>query len=250
MSSENLLRSTASSGAVIKSISCPISVWNVTCGRDVYHLGISTPQRKDGFHPRARTHLVEELEEVDVVRLLPEVLLQEVVDRRFEHEGVVDRNVADVVLRGGGAGAHQSSGFGGVRAVEPGETHDAVPARLASPRDTLVHHVICNEEVRLELRVHNSGGVNGALCREYFPRRQKRGTNQLDAPAENGRARVLVRRERLALDNLDRVDRRDAAVQLACRSQDAVHLAPSAPQLVRIPPRRRERGEDGPPGVL
>jgi hypothetical protein len=30
-SSENLLRSTLSSGAVIKSISCPISVWYVVC---------------------------------------------------------------------------------------------------------------------------------------------------------------------------------------------------------------------------
>lgn len=44
------------------------------------------------------TYLEEELDEVDVVRLLAEVLLQEVVDSGLEHERVVDGNVADVGL--------------------------------------------------------------------------------------------------------------------------------------------------------
>lgn len=41
---------------------------------------------------------MEEFEQVDVVFLLPEVLLEEVVDRSLEHECVVDGNVADVFL--------------------------------------------------------------------------------------------------------------------------------------------------------
>lgn len=41
---------------------------------------------------------MEEFEQVDVVFLLPEVLLEEVVDRRLEHERIVDSNVADVFL--------------------------------------------------------------------------------------------------------------------------------------------------------
>lgn len=43
-------------------------------------------------------------------------------------------------------------------------------------------------------------------------------THQLDAPSEDGRALVLVVGEWGPLDDLDRVDGRDAAVQLASRS--------------------------------
>jgi hypothetical protein len=42
---------------------------------------------------------VEELQEVDVVLLLPEMLLQEEVDGTFKQKGVVDRNVTDSGLR-------------------------------------------------------------------------------------------------------------------------------------------------------
>jgi hypothetical protein len=42
-----------------------------------------------------RTHLEEELEQVDVVRLRAEMLLEEVVDCGLEHERVVDSDVAD-----------------------------------------------------------------------------------------------------------------------------------------------------------
>lgn len=41
---------------------------------------------------------MEEFEQVDVVFLLPEVLLEEVVDGSLEHERIVDGNVADVFL--------------------------------------------------------------------------------------------------------------------------------------------------------
>ena len=51
-SSENLLRSTLSSGAVIKSMSCPISVWYVVCHNkmkkfnDIHENGSKTKQHK------------------------------------------------------------------------------------------------------------------------------------------------------------------------------------------------------------
>lgn len=68
---------------------------------------------------------MEELEQIDVVRLRSEVLLEQVVDGSLEHEGVVDGNVVDAL--------------------------DLVPARLTSAGDGGVHHVVCDEEVRLEL---------------------------------------------------------------------------------------------------
>jgi hypothetical protein len=42
-----------------------------------------------------RTHLEEELEQVDVVGLRAEMLLEKVVNRGLEHERVVDGDVAD-----------------------------------------------------------------------------------------------------------------------------------------------------------
>ena len=41
---------------------------------------------------------MEKLDQVDIVRVLLEVLLQEKVDRRLENEGIVDSNVADSLL--------------------------------------------------------------------------------------------------------------------------------------------------------
>jgi hypothetical protein len=52
--------------------------------------------------------------------------LQEVVDGRLEHEGVINGNVANF--------------------FEP------EPARLAAPRKGLVHDIVCDEEEGLKLR--------------------------------------------------------------------------------------------------
>lgn len=71
------------------------------------------------------THIVEELEEVDVVRLLAEVLLEEKVDGHLEHAPVVDGDISDAL--------------------------DAEPARLPAAGDAGVHNVVCDEEERLEL---------------------------------------------------------------------------------------------------
>lgn len=68
--------------------------------------------------------LVEELDHVNVGRVGTEVLLQQDVDGRLEHEGVVDGDHADVLL--------------------------AVPAGLASAGDAAVHDVVGHEEEGLE----------------------------------------------------------------------------------------------------
>jgi hypothetical protein len=59
--SENLERSTWSSGAVRRSISCPISVWKVVWGDE-----LSLAKRRV-YVGKRQTHLEEELKEVDVV---------------------------------------------------------------------------------------------------------------------------------------------------------------------------------------
>jgi len=46
-------------------------------------------------HVNQLTHLrLKLLEQMHVIRLLPEMLLEQVMDRPFEHERIVDRNVA------------------------------------------------------------------------------------------------------------------------------------------------------------
>ena len=69
--------------------------------------------------------LMEQVEQISVIRLRAEVDLEQPVNSSFEHERVVDSDMAD---------------FG-----------DAVPAWLAAPGDGLVHHVVGDEEVCLEL---------------------------------------------------------------------------------------------------
>lgn len=50
------------------------------------------------FFPFTLTHIVKQFNQADVVRLLPEVLLEEEVYRCLEHEGIVDGDVADSLL--------------------------------------------------------------------------------------------------------------------------------------------------------
>lgn len=88
---------------MIKSISWPSSVWKVVWS-----------ERR-----RVATHLEEELEKVDIVRLLTEVLLEEEVDGALEHKRVVDSNVADVGLELVG-GANSNLPCGTSRAVHGG----------------------------------------------------------------------------------------------------------------------------------
>lgn len=77
-------------------------------------------------HLRLECGIVKEFQEIAVVRLRAEMNLEEVVDGGLEHESVVDGDVA--------------------------YTFDTVPARLATARHRLVHHVVGDEEVGLELQ--------------------------------------------------------------------------------------------------
>jgi hypothetical protein len=76
-------------------------------------------------HNALVTHVVEEVEEVGVERVPTEVCLEEVVDGGLKHEGVIDRDVGDL--------------------------GNPEPAWLATTGDRLVHHVVGDEEVGLEL---------------------------------------------------------------------------------------------------
>jgi hypothetical protein len=83
---------------------------------------------------------MEQLKQIHVVLFLSEVLLEEVVDGRFEHERVVDGDVANFL--------------------------DLVPTRLTSSRYRLVHHVVRDEEIGLQLFKQINSAVLRAGCRE------------------------------------------------------------------------------------
>lgn len=47
----------------------------------------------------ADAYIMEELKQVDIVGILPEVLLKEEVDGTLKHKGVIDGDVSDALLR-------------------------------------------------------------------------------------------------------------------------------------------------------
>ena len=67
---------------------------------------------------------MEQLNQVEICRMWSEVLLENEVDGRLEHEGIVDCNHAHARL--------------------------PVPARLSSPCDTRVHNVVADEKEGLQ----------------------------------------------------------------------------------------------------
>jgi hypothetical protein len=71
------------------------------------------------------THFVQKINNVNVKRLLAEVLADHLEDRPFQNERVVN--------------GHETN------------TLNAIPARLAAAGDARVHNVIGNEEVCLHL---------------------------------------------------------------------------------------------------
>lgn len=77
------------------------------------------------------SRLVEELEEVNVIALLSEMALDEMVNRRLEHERVVDSDEPDFRF--------------------------LVPTRLSSTSEGSIHDIVGNEEERLQLSVRQEG---------------------------------------------------------------------------------------------
>lgn len=106
---------------------------------------------------------MEDLEKVNVVLLLTEVLLEEEVDSRLEHERVVDGDVADVLLQ---TMDHQD--VSALRSIELYSenvtTHHFVPARLTATGDGLIHHVVGDEEVGLKLYSSNTFQNTSISC--------------------------------------------------------------------------------------
>ena len=142
------------------------------------------------------------------------MLLEEVVDGALEHEGVVNGDEVDAL--------------------------NTEPTGLSSTGDGLIHHVVGNEEERLELGGHKGPSTSGRADtstlarghrrREYIGNAQqwqngwtRRGwgegeieggrTHELDAPSEEGSLEVFIIVEFTALEDLDRVDDRDTAVE-------------------------------------
>lgn len=75
---------------------------------------------------------MEQIQEIRVVILFAEVCLYKIVNGRFEHEGVVNRDHAHL-----------------------GNT---IPAGLATTSDGRVHHVIGDKEEGLQLDTNPDGG--------------------------------------------------------------------------------------------
>jgi hypothetical protein len=76
---------------------------------------------------RHNTNLMEELQQMDIKRLLPKMQLEEMVNGSFQHERIVDGDVIHAL--------------------------DSEPTRLTATSNRLVHHVVCDEEVGLELSI-------------------------------------------------------------------------------------------------
>jgi hypothetical protein len=131
---------------------------------------------------------VEELEEVDVVLLLAEVLFEEEVDSGLEHEGVIDGDVGDTLLKNGSTKDRKISQETNAAQSDILVTHDLVPAGLATTGDGLVHHVIGNEEVGLELCLF----VWASQSNASQAKGSERTTHELDAPSEDGSLEVLL----------------------------------------------------------
>lgn len=128
-----------------------------------------------------RTHVVKELQEMDIVWLVSEMSLEEVIDGAFEHERVVDRDDANAF--------------------------DAVPTGLSATSDRFVHDVVRDEQGGLQLSTRlvsrgeehvMSAGQSMHLAEEQT----KTGTHQLDTPSQRSRLEVLVVRQRPPFQDL------------------------------------------------
>jgi hypothetical protein len=124
---------------------------------------------------------VQKINNVNVKRLLAEVLADHLEDCPFQNERVVDGHEADILY--------------------------AIPARLATTGDACVHNIIGNEEICL----HLEWTVNGASF--FFGRGRE--TDPFNSPAKDSGLEVFCLGELATLENLDRVDDAQATVELS-----------------------------------
>ena len=88
--------------------------------RKIYVIFGGSDQVDELSHLRLISRFVEELEKVNIIALLSEMTLDEVVNRRFEHERVVDSDEPDFRF--------------------------LIPARLSSTSEGSIHDIIGNEK--------------------------------------------------------------------------------------------------------
>ena len=93
--------------------------------RKIYVIFGGSNQVDELTHFRLISRLVEEFEEVNIIALLSEISFDEMVDRRLEHERIVDSDESNFRV--------------------------LVPAWLPSASDGSVHDIVGNEEESLQL---------------------------------------------------------------------------------------------------
>jgi len=108
--------------------------------RKIYMIFGGSDQVDELSHLRLISRLVKELEEVNIIALLSKMILDEVVNRRLEHERVVDSDEPDFGI--------------------------LVPAGLPPTGDGRIHDIVGNEEERLQL----GGRQKGMACLEEITR--------------------------------------------------------------------------------
>ncbi len=81
---ENLVKSTLSSGAVIRS-----SIWPSSVCSEVFRVSEAS---------KREIYLVKQLQHIDIVGAPPEAAIQNLVDCCLHKEGIVDGDVADTIL--------------------------------------------------------------------------------------------------------------------------------------------------------
>lgn len=128
-----------------------------------------------------------------VARVRAKVFLDEMVDRAFEHERVVDRDGPNAL--------------------------DTIPAWLTAARDGRVHDIVRDEEKRLQLSVDITSPSASAISTYHrLESEVKECAHEFDAPAQQSSLEVLILAELSAAQNLDAVDDRHASVQLSPRN--------------------------------
>ncbi len=132
------------------------------------------------------TRVMENLDEVHVIRLPAEIGLEKVVYRALQHERIVDRDQADA--------------------------WGAVPTRLPPTSYRAIHHVVADEEKCLQLRndIENAR-LSRKDCQTNAPVRHT------DTPSQNRSPLVLNIVEWSSEQDFDRVRHRDPAIELPSR---------------------------------
>ena len=130
---------------------------------------------------------MEEFQQIDIVRFVPKMRSKEEINCRFKHEWIVNRNRTDILLCC-------------VRENHR-EAYATIPTGLSPSRDGIIHNIIRNKEISLQLRVRHCNHAHAVY--------------QFNSPAENTGLCVNFIVQGLSDENLVRVDDGHASIQFA-----------------------------------